>query len=45
MVWVTPGVIATNQLMESAQVTVMAELPVFVTVTLLGLFGDPTVAV
>ena len=37
--------IPTNQLMESAQVTVMAVLPVFVTVTLPGLFGDPTVAV
>ena len=37
--------IDTNQLMESAQPTVMAVLPVFVTVTLPGLFGDPTVAV
>ena len=36
---------ATNQLMESAQVTVMAVLPVFVTVKLPVLFGDPTVAV
>jgi hypothetical protein len=31
--------------MESAQVTVMAALPVFATVTLPALFGDPTVAV
>ena len=37
--------IPTNQKMESAQVTVMAVLPVFVTVTMPGLFGDPTVAV
>ena len=38
--------IPTSQLwMESAQVTVTAVLPVFVTVMLPVLFGDPTVAV
>ncbi len=43
IVTVSPEV-ATSQLMESAQVTVRAVLPVFVTVTLPDLFGDPTVA-